>query len=130
MPAMAENESCSPAAAMESGFAISRMSRPAHSEVSPSASLLSSGASITSVSMTQARTTEAVQPVINVNSTITGTPNIDARRFPSRYTSTAYKNDRCMPETATTWRMPETESALSSSKSSYSPEVSLSAGRA
>ena len=115
MPVMAANESCSPAAATESGFATTRMSRPAHSEVSPSASRPSSGASITSTSMTQARTTEAVQPVMNVNSIITGTPQTEARRLPSRCTSTPYRNERCMPETATTWRMPETESALSSS---------------
>lgn len=89
MPAMAANESCSPAAAMESGLAMSSMSRPAQSEVSPSASRLSSGASMTSKSITQARTTEAVQPATKVKSTMTGTPTMDARRLPKSATSTA-----------------------------------------
>ena len=115
MPAMDAKESWSPAAAMESGFAMSSIRSPAHSEVMPSASRLSSGASMTNISMTQALTTEAVQPATSVNSTMTGTPTKDARLLPSSVTSTAYRNDRCMPDTATTWRMPAIDRALSSS---------------
>ena len=64
MPVMAAKESCSPAAATESGFATTRMSRPAHSEVSPSASRPSSGAKSTSAVMNAARSTDGLHPAM------------------------------------------------------------------
>ena len=80
---MEAKESCSPAAAMESGFAMSSSISAAPRLVRASASLRASGADITSSSMTQALTMLGVAPVISVKSSAAGIPSSEERLLPT-----------------------------------------------
>ena len=108
IPATAVKDSCNPMWAAEKGLTHSSRNKAKASEVGPSRSRSSRGASWSMRIITAARSTDGVLPAMPQNSATHRMVNsaVDRLPRPSRAVSRLARKARCIPDTATVWLSP------------------------
>ena len=113
MPATDRKDSWRPTSITALGFWRSRRSSAKESAVGVSPSLPSAGPSRSSICNTPARTTDGGKPVSAIKASTTGMHTRARRRrfLPVRAVNSSTSIPTCIPETATTWAIPQRLSA-------------------